>query len=157
MTYTQIFIINLCLIIGLSACASGNKIMVGIVSQDKLMTDKTFVLDTSEFTLSDEDLKQVTHWPDDLHIDIYFGTWCHDSQREVPKMLNILKENNGISSQLIALDYDKSDPQGLANTNGIKYTPTFIVSMGNKELGRIIERPTLSLVADITAMIAKNE
>jgi len=154
MKHYQILMVILCLMIGLSACASENEVMVGMVSQDKLMTDKNFVLNMTEDTLSAEDLKQVKHWPDDLHIDIYFGTWCHDSQREVPKMLNILKANNAISTQLIALDYDKQDPQGLANINGIKYTPTFIVSIGNKELGRIVERPTQSLVADITGMIA---
>jgi hypothetical protein len=157
MKYNQTLIISFCLVIGFSTCASENEVMLGMVSQEKLMTDNNFVLDISEGKLTDEELIQIKHWPDDLHIDIYFGTWCHDSQREVPRMLNILKENSAISTQLIALDYEKSDPKGLANNNGIKYTPTFIMSTGGKELGRIIERPKDSLVADITGMLDKNE
>ena len=85
--YTQVLIISFCLVIGLSACASENTVMIGIVNQDKLMTDSNFVLDISKGVLSDEELIQIKHWPDDLHIDIYFGTWCHDSQREVPKII----------------------------------------------------------------------
>jgi thiol-disulfide isomerase/thioredoxin len=145
--------ISFLLLVGLSACANENIVMVGKVSQEQLMKDEHFVLSYSEDALPVEKINQIKHWPEGLHIDIYFGTWCHDSQREVPRILNILKENKGISSQLIALDYDKNDPQGLAVSKGIKYTPTFIVSIGDKELGRIIERPTQDLVADISEMV----
>jgi thiol-disulfide isomerase/thioredoxin len=153
MKYYQILMISFFLLVGLSACANENKVMVGKVSQEQLMKEEHFVLSSSENLLSTEKINQIKLWPKGLHIDIYFGTWCHDSQREVPKLLNILKENKEISSQLIALDYDKNDPQGLAKSKGIKYTPTFIVSIGNIELGRIIERPTQDLVSDISEMV----
>jgi len=145
------------LLIGLGACASENEVIVGTVSQEVLLTHKEFLLNSAEKNIPVEQLRQIESWPDDLHIDIYFGTWCHDSQREVPKILNILNKNKAISSQLIALDYEKNDPQGLAKSMGVKYTPTFIVSIGNNELGRIIERPTQTLVADITKMLVTQQ
>ncbi|MFT5755964.1 MAG: thioredoxin 1 [Alteromonadaceae bacterium] len=154
MKYYRILMINLFLSIILGACASETQVMVGKVSQEQLMKDEHFVLSSAENILSVEKIQQIKRWPAGLHIDIYFGAWCHDSQREVPKMLHILNENKDISTQLIALDYNKSDPQGLAASMGIKYTPTFIVSLGNKELGRIIERPIQDLVTDITEMVA---
>jgi len=153
MKYFQRILISFGLLLSLGACASDNELIVGTVSEATLLTYKDFLLNSAEKDLSAEHLSQIESWPDDLHIDIYFGTWCHDSQREVPKMLNILNKNKTISSKLIALDYDKNDPQGLADSMGVKYTPTFIVSIKNNELGRIIERPTQTLVADITKMI----
>ena len=50
----------------------------------------------------------------------------------------------------MAPDLNKDDPQNLARSNNIKYTPTFVVYLGDKKIGRIIERPIVSLVDDIT-------
>jgi len=157
MKYCRRVMMSFFLLIGLGACASENEVIVGTVSQEVLLTHKEFLLNSAEKNIPVEQLRQIESWPDDLHIDIYFGTWCHDSQREVPKILNILNKNKAISSQLIALDYEKNDPQGLAKSMGVKYTPTFIVSIGNNELGRIIERPTQTLVADITKMLVTQQ
>ena len=91
--------------------------------------------------------------PDDLVIDIYFATWCHDSQREVPRLLKALQTKPDIKINLVSLDYQKQEPTGRAAQAGVKFTPTFIVSREGKELGRIIERPKIDLVSDISAMI----
>ena len=50
----------------------------------------------------------------DLDVIIVFGTWCHDSKREVPRMLRIL-DTIGMSFEkisLIAVDIRKSEPGG---------------------------------------------
>ena len=92
--------------------------------------------------------------PADLKVDILFGTWCHDNEREVPRMLKLLatlsvKEEN---ISLIALDIRKEEPEGREKALGVRFTPTFIFFSGDIELGRIIERPIESLQADIAAM-----
>jgi hypothetical protein len=58
---------------------------------------------------------------------------------------------------LLALDYQKSEPNGRAKEANIKYTPTFIISLAEKEIGRIIERPKESLVGDISDMLKKSK
>ena len=88
--------------------------------------------------------------PADLKVKILFGTWCHDSEREVPRMLKLLaasgvKEDN---ISLISLDIRKEEPQGRARALGVKFTPTFIFYSG-EEFGRIVERPKKSLREDI--------
>ena len=92
--------------------------------------------------------------PADLKVKILFGTWCHDSEREVPRVLKLLAasgvEEKNIS--LIGLDIRKQEPEGRAKVLGIKYTPTFVFFSGGKEIGRIIERPTISLRDDIAAI-----
>ena len=105
-------------------------------------------------------LDLVAKWPDNLNVDVYFGTWCHDSQREVPKFLKLIKQhqaanNRSISYKLISLDYNKQEPQKRAQSVNVKYTPTFIVKLGDKEIGRIVENTQQSYAHDISKMIAQ--
>lgn len=142
----------------ISACASSHandaEMAVGEISSHKLINEnKSFMQSYRAFKLSDNDLAEVNRWPNDLHVDVYFGTWCHDSQREVPRFLKIVSEKADLSNRLIGLDYEKSEPSGSAKSHDIKYTPTFVVYQNNKEIGRIVERPKVSLAADISAML----
>ncbi len=82
---------------------------------------------------------------------VLFGYWCHDSAREVPRLLKLI-EQSGVELQglkLVAVDYDKRDPQGLAEKHDLKYTPTIYLLDGDQELGRIIERPESGLAEDL--------
>tara|TARA_R110000744_G_scaffold315505_1_gene422371 strand:+ start:52 stop:528 length:477 start_codon:yes stop_codon:yes gene_type:complete len=151
-------LLNSIILITISACTNSHKdnstMAIGEVNQQKLMTEhQDFQQNYQLFQLSDQDIAAIKNWPSDLHIEVYFGTWCHDSIREVPKFLKIVAENPTISHRLIALDYEKSEPNGAAKMHSIKFTPSFIVFQNNKEIGRIIERPTVSLTADISAML----
>ena len=93
--------------------------------------------------------------PADLKVKILFGTWCHDSEREVPRMLKLLaasdvKEDN---ISLISLDIRKEEPEGRAKALDVRFTPTFIFLTGGTEMGRIVERPNVNLEHDIKAML----
>ena len=97
--------------------------------------------------------------PADLKVKILFGTWCHDSEREVPRMLKLLaasgvKEDN---ISLISLDIRKEEPEGRAKALDVRFTPTFIFFSDDVELGRIIERPVESLQSDIAAMVGLSD
>ena len=97
--------------------------------------------------------------PADLKVKILFGTWCHDSEREVPRMLKLLAASgvNEDNISLISLDIRKEEPRGRAKALDVRFTPTFIFSRGEIELGRIIERPKESLLVDVTAMVGPSE
>ncbi|MDA9130466.1 thioredoxin family protein [Gammaproteobacteria bacterium] len=87
----------------------------------------------------------------DIEIYVLFGTWCHDSQREVPRLLGLL---NALDIQenyihLIGLNLLKNEPQGRGKYFQIKKTPTFIFLRNQKEIGRIVEMPVISLEADL--------
>ena len=92
--------------------------------------------------------------PEALEVRVLFGTWCHDSEREVPRLLKLLNLAGipGESVELYGLDFKKKDPGGMADAMGIKYTPTFIFYVGDRELGRIVERPEVSLISDISRL-----
>jgi len=127
-----------------------------ITKQTLLTTEQSFSNNYQSYKVSEKDLALIKQWPNGIHFDIYFGSWCHDSEREVPKLLKLLQENKALSYRLIALNYRKTEPKGRAKAANVVFTPTVIVKKAGKELGRIIERPNVSLVADIEGFIKKH-
>ncbi|WP_448546668.1 thioredoxin family protein [Thalassotalea fusca] len=117
---------------------------------------KTFNDNYQTFQLTSEDAERVANWPENINVSVYFGTWCHDSQREVPKLFRIAEASLNVQFSWIALDRTKSDPQSLAKLAGVKFTPTIVVYNNEHEIGRIIERPKVSLVDDLEKIIFTN-
>lgn len=137
--------------ITLASCAS-DKLFVGEIKPSKLLT--TFGEFNEEFTDFEIDAKEITALKsinEPLEIHVLFGTWCHDSVREVPRLLKLLEhaQNSNLSTKLIAVDYKKT----ASEKYDLKYTPTFVVFSENKEIGRIVERPKQTLVKDIIAIV----
>lgn len=89
-----------------------------------------------------------------LSLLVLFGSWCHDSEREVPRLLKLLNQS-GVklqSLQLHAVNQQKQHPAQLHLQYQLQYTPTIVVLQGNTELGRIVERPIVSLAADLATI-----
>lgn len=93
-------------------------------------------------------------------IEIFLGTWCGDTKREVPKMLKIL-ETTGMdtnSIHLIFVDHgetnSKQSPNGEEKGKFIHHVPTFIVYENDHELGRIVETPLESFEKDLVTIIS---
>lgn len=129
---------------------------VGVITKQQLLDNYDgFANNYSDYQLSEEEITAIKAVADKVTINVFFGTWCHDSEREVPRLLQSLK-NSQVKVSLIALDDNKSDPEGLAKQSAIKYTPTFIIYASGVEIGRIIERPEQSLAEDILAIWYKH-
>ena len=88
---------------------------------------------------------------------VMFGTWCHDSEREVPRLLKLLhKSQVELSKQTwLAVDLNKKESSGVAKQNRLKYTPTFVLFDNGKELGRVIEKPNDSLADDLSGLVVE--
>ena len=92
---------------------------------------------------------------DDIAIRIFIGTWCEDSQRDIPAFYRILdKLNESPQHSIIALDRSKKRPEALVEGFDIEYIPTFILYRNDEELGRIIEIPEVTLEADILKIVS---
>ncbi|WP_293747188.1 thioredoxin [uncultured Paraglaciecola sp.] len=88
---------------------------------------------------------------------VLFGTWCHDSEREVPRLLKLL-DLSGVDLANLSLhgvNYNKQDPTNLHQKYDLRYTPTFILLQGEEELGRIIEKPVTSLGEDLASFVVQ--
>lgn len=90
-----------------------------------------------------------------INITVIFGSWCHDSHREVPRFIKILKELKFPFSQLTlnALDTYKHSPDFDTKANNINKVPTIIVYCNGNEIGRIIETPRISLEKDLLKIL----
>ncbi|WP_440876460.1 TlpA family protein disulfide reductase [Thalassotalea sp. PLHSN55] len=149
-------IITVILSFAIAACSSQSapKMLVGETTANELLANyNNFAKPYQRYQKLQLNESSVKSWPEDLHIDVFFGTWCHDSVREVPKFLALMNANPQVSYRLIGLNYNKLDPHNIAQTNKVKFTPTFVVTRSGREIGRIVEYTAESYIKDINAML----
>jgi len=92
----------------------------------------------------------------DLEILIVLGTWCSDSQREVPRFIKIAESLDMESGQIIILGVNSNKTAGEVSVSSmnVELVPTFIFYYKGNEIGRIIESPEKSLEKDIVKIIS---
>ena len=90
-----------------------------------------------------------------IEILVYFGSWCSDSRREIPRFIKVLNKFNFNSNNISfnGLDREKSAPNYRENIWDIQFVPTFIFLRNDNEIGRIIETPEETLEKDITKIL----
>jgi hypothetical protein len=83
------------------------------------------------------------------------NTKCHDSEREVPRLIKILDELNFSEDNLkiVLLNSEKKSSGGYENGKNITNTPTFIFLNESGEKNRIVEFPFENLEKDILNII----
>lgn len=114
---------------------------------------KTEYFDLAKTQFQINDIKQYD-------IEIFLGTWCRDSQREVPRFLKILNELDYPQEKLKMFTMNKINgklenkrPNEIAKN--IRKVPTFIFYESSREMGRIVESPGPSgLEGDIIWILA---
>lgn len=138
-----------------SAVASQKGDLLGEVSSEALLAEfPAFMSEYSTYEPSEEELNAVAALEGNQLV-ILFGTWCHDSEREVPRLLKTL-DVSGLDAPdftLIAVDRTKRDPEGMAKKHSLKYTPTFILLRDGEEIGRVVERADAGLTQDLKAFV----
>ena len=91
-------------------------------------------------------------------IIVFFGTWCTDTHRELPRLIKILEAAKYPENKikLIAVNRKKETPDGEDVQYSIKRVPTIIMKKYGREVGRIIEMPeTGFLEQDLLNIIKK--
>lgn len=102
-------------------------------------------------------IKELRKLPDDWTVVIVLGSWCSDSQREVPRFYRIFDEAGFKDSQLSMIAVDRNKEAGTIDLEAldIQLVPTFIFYKRGKEIGRIIETPNQSLENDMLMILAR--
>ncbi|MCX8490833.1 MAG: thioredoxin family protein, partial [Cyclobacteriaceae bacterium] len=97
------------------------------------------------------------------NIKIFFGSWCGDSKRELPKMIKLLEKLSFPQKNLTLIGVDdstevyKQSPQRQEAGMNIFRVPTFIIYENNREVGRIVEYPAETMERDLLKIFSKNE
>lgn len=150
-------IIPLALVLLTSSASYAKDYFVGEIKAEKILTDfPKFTKHQDDVFYSDDQIADLKSINQPTQIKVYFADWCHDSQREVPRLIQLFKQvsNDNIDVWFYSLDTTKSDPLGLAKEANIKRTPTIILYQNSEEVGRILEVPRMDWASDITNMLS---
>ena len=127
-----------------------SSLLLGTFDSDSLKAEphrSWFTTEYEAYILQQELLDSLRAWWTDVTIDIYLGTWCSDSRREVPRILKILDHLGTPTEHLrmVGLDRKKASPGQEEEGMNIHHVPTFIFYLDQVEIGRIIETPIETL------------
>ncbi|GGF05981.1 Thioredoxin [Chishuiella changwenlii] len=89
-------------------------------------------------------------------LEVFIGTWCPDSRRELPRLYKILDDIKFPENKLttFAVDRQKKSINGEEVGKNITHVPTIIVYDKNKkEVGRIVESPVSGYLEEDLAQI----
>ena len=89
------------------------------------------------------------------YVKVFMGSWCEDSQREVPALLKLLDLADFDSSQLeiIAMTHNKDTPENYEADYQIEFIPTIMFFKDGAELNRIVEYTQETLELDILKIL----
>lgn len=89
-------------------------------------------------------------------IFVVLGSWCSDSQEQLPAFLKVLDQCDYPSSRvkMICVNRDKLAGKIDLKGYGIEKVPTFIFFNKGKETGRIVETPVVTLEQDMLDILA---
>ncbi|MBE0641086.1 MAG: thioredoxin family protein, partial [Bacteroidales bacterium] len=139
---------------------AGKEVMVGYLTRDGLKGEVFGTYYEEEYR-SYEPVSKIVETlrrlPDAWEVTIVLGTWCSDSQREVPRFLRIMDEAGIKDSRITLIGVDrKKEARGLDLEDlEIELVPTFIFYRDGKEMGRIIETPKENLETDMLVILAR--
>jgi thiol-disulfide isomerase/thioredoxin len=90
-----------------------------------------------------------------VEVVVFFGTWCSYCKEHLPKFLKALEAagNPNIKARYVGISEDMSQPEALLTEFGVSKTPTFVVSMGGREIGRIVEEPKGAIEEDLALLL----
>jgi len=140
----------------------GKPMLLGTCTRERLNQNPFgtwFNLNYSNYTVDTSVAEKLKSSLVNKRFEIFMGTWCGDSRREVPRMFKILDYCGVLASQvkLIMLsDLDSSYKQSPGHEEqglDIHRVPDLIVLSNEKEIGRIVESPVVSLEKDLSAII----
>ena len=139
----------------------GNEILVGPISYAQMTqyTQSWFTPEYDFYRVNDERLTKIKPLLKNKRVVLLMGTWCEDSQREVPGMMKILNQAgyNTAEMEIIAVDEDKRTKEGLEKNYQLAYIPALIFFDNEKEINRIVEFPIQTLEQDMLDILSGKE
>ena len=137
---------------------SGEMILQGPINMTNLKTSPItpwFNLEYDRINIDPKWIKKIQPFLKGVKIKVFMGTWCQDSQRELPhffKLLNALEfDQNHL--KMYAMSEEKTTPKNFEKGLGIYNIPTIIFLKNEKEMNRFVEFPVNSLESDIEKIV----
>lgn len=94
-----------------------------------------------------------------IKVEVILGTWCPDSKEHVSAFFKIMElaDNPLLFSSYIGIPKEKEAREPYIQGKNIQRVPTFVVSINDEEVGRIIEHPEKSVEEDLVKIIERKK
>ena len=132
----------------------GNEILLGEINIDQL---KEYTKNWSNsYNPKIDILKKIKPLIKKRGIVLIMGTWCEDSEREIPGLIKILESINYdiAKMRIIAVDENKITPNFIKKDYDLIKIPTIIFYDNKNEINRIVEFPIKSIEEDILDILS---
>jgi thiol-disulfide isomerase/thioredoxin len=142
--------------------AGGRPMLLGIHKKEDLQQppykdwfDKNY----AEYKMDSATARQLNPFVKNKQFEIFMGTWCGDSKREVPRMFKLLEYAGVQASQIKLVMVDNHDstykqsPAHEEKGKDIHRVPDLLVYDHKREINRIVESPVVSIEQDLLAIV----
>ena len=132
----------------------GNEILLGEINIDQL---KEYTKNWSKtYNPKTDILKKIKLLIKKTDMVLIMGTWCEDSEREIPGLIKILEFINYDTTKMriIAVDENKITPNFIEKDYDLINIPTIIFYDNKNEINRIVEFPIKSIEEDILDILS---
>jgi thiol-disulfide isomerase/thioredoxin len=140
----------------------GEQILVGLVNWSGFTSppyNEWFTPTYKSYQVDSVSLSSLNQEINTIDMMLFMGTWCSDSQLQVPQFYKILDHLNYDVSNMIVPALEKSEsgklesPQHEEEGFEITHVPTIIFLKNGKEIGRITEYPDQTLEKDMVNIL----
>lgn len=142
---------------------NGEQILIGTINWDGLTSGDYgtwFVPGYRDYQVDDTSLALVEPVIGNVDIKLFLGTWCEDSQVQVPQFYKMLDHVGYDISTMEVIALERMENRDLVGPNGeekgmnITHVPTFIFYRDGEEIGRIVEYPQRTIEKDMVEILA---
>lgn len=98
----------------------------------------------------------------EIEVEAYFGTWCPDSRRELPRLIKLLDLSGWDTNQIKLVGVNRSKEIPNASKEEVeriqlKMIPTFIILENGIEINRFVEYAIETMEKDIIRILEDKE
>lgn len=154
----KIILTFLCFILLLFISVYGELELLGPLSKEEILENfPDWQVEVASYVPDQEVIERLQSIPSEIKIEIFLGTWCSDSKRNVSAYFKIMDmvDNPLIMTSYIGIPREDDSRKPFIEGKNIIKVPTFIIIIDNQEKGRIIENPTKSVEKDVLDIINK--
>ncbi len=154
----KIIVPFLCFILLLSISVYGTLELLGPLSKEEILENfPDWQVEVSSYFPNQEVIEKLQAVPSEIKIEIFLGTWCSDTKRNVSAYFKIMDmvDNPLIMTNYIGIPKEDDSRKPFIEGKNIVKVPTFIVYVDDQEKGRIIEDPIKSVEEDLLDIINK--
>lgn len=130
--------------------------LLGPLSKEEILENfPDWQVEVASYVPDQEVIEKLQSIPSEIKIEIFLGTWCPDTKRNVSAYFKIMDmvDNPLIMTSYIGVPRENDSRKPFIEGKNIIKVPTFIIFIDNQEKGRIIENPTKSVEEDLLDII----